>query len=63
MNTEKPRKRKLIRVGEAAEILGVSVSTLIAWDKKGTLKAIRFGTRRDRRYDKSELIRISKQGA
>ena len=34
--------------------------TLRDWDNNGVLKAIRFGTRKDRRYKKSNVLRILK---
>ncbi|RUM61469.1 MAG: IS607 family transposase, partial [Persephonella sp.] len=41
--------KKLLRIGEASQILGVSVSTLRRWEKEGKLKPIRIG--KERRYD------------
>lgn len=44
---------KLLRIREAAEMLGVNPETLRRWDKEGRLKAVRVGSRRnigDRRY-------------
>jgi excisionase family DNA binding protein len=34
-------EKKLLKIGEAAEILGVSIDTLRRWDESGKLKAIR----------------------
>lgn len=51
-------KKKLLRIRQAADVLGVAPLTLRRWDKKGTLKAIRIGTRSDRRYDPQELKRL-----
>jgi DNA-binding transcriptional MerR regulator len=31
---------------------------LRAWDKKGILKAVRFGQRKDRRYKKEDITRL-----
>ncbi len=53
--------KKLLRIKQAAEILGVTPLTLRRWDKNGTLKAIRVGTRNDRRYNPVELSRLIKK--
>jgi len=52
------KKIKLLRISEAAEILGVNSETLRRWDDSGQLKAIRLGTRRDRRYDQDEILKL-----
>lgn len=49
------RDNKLLKLSEAAEILNVHPNTLRKWDKKGILKAIRFGERGDRRYKKEDI--------
>ena len=49
----------LIPIGEAARILGMSISTLRRWDREGHLKPVRLapgGTRRYRRSDIDALI-------
>jgi len=46
--------KKLLRIGEASQILGVSVSTLRRWEKEGKLKPIRVG--KERRYDYDKLM-------
>ena len=49
---------ELISIQEAARILNVNVQTLRRWDRNGTLKAERVGTRKgvgDRRYRKSDI--------
>src|SRR3989344_6109533 len=39
---DKPHKdKKLVSIGEAVDILGVSIDTLRRWDKNGTLKSVR----------------------
>jgi excisionase family DNA binding protein len=51
---------ELISLKEACEILKVHPNTLRQWDKKGILKAVRFGQRRDRRYRKEDIINLIK---
>lgn len=48
-------KTKLLRIKEAAEMLGVNPETLRRWDNDGRLKAVRFGKRGDRRYLAEDL--------
>jgi len=55
------KKKKLLKLSEAAEILNVHPNTLRKWDKKGILKAVRFGQRKDRRYKKSDLMKLIKK--
>lgn len=50
-----PDKTKLLRLKEAAELLGVNPETLRRWDNDGRLKAIRIGKRKDRRYKLEDL--------
>jgi putative resolvase len=56
-----PRKSKnpeLLTLSEACEILHVHPNTLRQWDKKGILKAVRFGVRGDRRYKKDTINKL-----
>lgn len=48
----------LIKLSEACKILNVHPQTLRQWDKKGILKAVRFGQRRDRRYKKEDIEKM-----
>lgn len=54
-------KSKIITLAEASAILGLHPNTLRKWDNKGFLKAIRFGTRKDRRYRKSDVLKLLKK--
>ena len=54
------KKGDIITLAEACAILGLHPNTLRKWDNKGYLKAIRFGTRGDRRYKKSDILKIIK---
>lgn len=51
-------KVKLLRIHEAAEMLGVNPETLRRWDRSGKLKAIIVSTRGDRRYKKEDIERF-----
>ena len=46
--------KRLITIGEASNILGVSISTLRRWDKDGRLKPEKTASGH-RRYDISKL--------
>ncbi len=61
MKANLPRKKKLIPISEAAEVLGVSVDTIRRWDKKGTLHAERpNGKTRYFSLEEIENIKFSK---
>jgi len=51
--------KKLISIGEAAKILGISIDTLRRWDKNGTIKSIRGGKTGHRYYLKSDLYLLT----
>ena len=51
-------KQNLLKLSEASELLNVHPNTLRKWDKKGILKAIRFGVRKDRRYRKENVLKL-----
>lgn len=53
-----PDKSKLLRIREAAELLGINPETLRRWDNDGRLKAIRIGKRQDRRYKLEDLQKV-----
>lgn len=46
---------KLIKIGEAAELLGVSIDTLRRWDKSGEFSSIRAGQTGHRFYRFSDI--------
>jgi excisionase family DNA binding protein len=48
----------ILTLQQACEALNCHPNTLRQWDNKGILKAIRFGTRRDRRYKKVDILKI-----
>ncbi len=49
---------KILTLKEACKLLNCHPNTLRNWDNKGTLKAIRFGTRKDRRYKKEDILTL-----
>lgn len=49
------------RLISEGELLNVHPNTLRNWDNNGVLKAIRFGSRRDRRYKKSDIFKLIKK--
>jgi len=49
---------EILTMKQACELLNVHPNTLRNWDNKGVLKAIRFGSRRDRRYRKEDIIKF-----
>ena len=53
------KKLNLLKLSEASELLNVHPNTLRQWDRKGILKAVRFGERKDRRYKKEDIIRFT----
>ncbi len=52
------KNNKLLKLSEAAELLNVHPNTLRKWDKKGILVAVRFGERKDRRYNKEDIMKL-----
>lgn len=49
---------ELLTMKETCGLLKVHANTLRQWDKKGILKAVRFGARRDRRYKKEDVLKF-----
>ena len=52
---------QLLTLKEVCEILNCHPNTLRKWDKEGRLKAIRFGSRGDRRYKKADILTFIEQ--
>lgn len=55
MATKKNKELGLYTLREVCELLKVHPNTLRKWDKKGILKAVRFGERGDRRYSIKDI--------
>jgi excisionase family DNA binding protein len=61
MAKKEPKQQELselLTMQETCKILKCHPNTLRQWDKKGILEAVRFGERRDRRYKKSDIIKL-----
>ncbi len=58
MDSEK--SPEILTLKQACELLNCHPNTLRMWDKKGTLKAVRFGSRGDRRYHKEDIVKLLK---
>ena len=56
------KKVKLLRIREAAKILGVNPETMRRWDRDGSFKAIRIGKRGHRMYEESEILKRISDG-
>ena len=52
---------ELLTLKQACELLQVHPNTLRNWDKSGTLKAVRIGERKLRRYKRSDLQKFINQ--
>lgn len=52
---------EVLTLQQACELLNCHPNTLRNWDRVGILKAIRFGTRKDRRYRKSDILKLIKK--
>lgn len=49
---------ELLSVRDTSKLLGIHPNTLRQWDEKGILKAVRFGPRKDRRFRKSDIMKL-----
>ena len=49
---------ELLSLQEACDILKCHPNTLRQWDRKGILKAIRFGERGDRKYKREDILKL-----
>jgi excisionase family DNA binding protein len=56
-----PNLPEVLTLQQACDLLNCHPNTLRAWDNNGILKAMRFGTRRDRRYKKSDVMKMLNQ--
>ena len=49
---------ELLRIGQAAHLLGVNTNTLRNWERQKKISSIRIGGRGDRRYRRAELLAL-----
>jgi excisionase family DNA binding protein len=61
MTKQNSKETKLISLREAARILGVNPQTLRRWDDANKLKAVRVGSRNDRKYKAEDIIKMLEQ--
>ena len=59
---KKKQLRDLLSVGQAAEVRSVHPDTLRRWAVGGLLRVYRVGPRRDRRFHRSEIVRLMSRG-
>ena len=57
----KDKLSEILTMKQVCELLNVHPNTLRNWDNNGVLKAIRFGTRKDRRYKKGDVLKLLKK--
>ncbi len=59
--TQGVKQPKLLTLKQVSELLNCHPNTLRKWDASGYLKAVRIGTRRDRRYRREDIQRFIKK--
>lgn len=48
----------ILTLKQTSNILNLHPNTLRNWDNRGILRAIRYGTRKDRRYKKVDVLNL-----
>lgn len=51
---------EILTLKQASEVLHCHPNTLRTWEREGLVECIRFGKRGDRRFPKTEIIRLLK---
>ena len=62
LGAKKKNRGRLITVGQAAELLFVHPDTVRRWAARGMFKVYRVGPRLDRRFRRSEIVRLLRDG-
>ncbi|HPT29898.1 MAG TPA: helix-turn-helix domain-containing protein [bacterium] len=52
---------EILKLSQACELLNCHPNTLRQWEKDGLVECIRFGKRGDRRFRKSEILKLLKK--
>lgn len=61
MSISLPKEKKLVRISEAAKVLGISIDTVRRWDKKGILRSERAdGKNRYFKVEELEKVKLLK---
>ncbi len=55
MKSEVNNQEELLTLNEVSELLKVHPNTLRNWDTNGTLKSVRIGVKKVRRYRKTDI--------
>lgn len=57
---DKDKLPEILTMKQACEFLNVHPNTLRNWDNNDFLRAVRFGKRQDRRYKKTDILKMLK---
>jgi excisionase family DNA binding protein len=55
------RKRKLVKIKQVAQALGVNEETVRSWVRRGVIKAIQIKPGLHRRFDLSDIERLKEK--
>lgn len=58
LNNPNSPSTDLLRISQAAVLLGVHTNTLRNWEKQGKISTVRIGHRSDRRFRHSEILKL-----
>lgn len=63
MNYHQTEDEEYLTLTEVCDLLKVHPNTLRNWDKNGTLKAVRIGVKKIRRYRKTDIQKFIKDSS